>query len=306
MLFALPWPSISLARHVIGVVRSPADVALVGASTIDHVSDCDQDRRNLAVMLGDTAGRNVLDLSDGGQPLWRSINLAALAGRYGHAKDVVLPIEFEGLDVPSVPPYRELLLYKLFNVGFSVFRSESVESFWTGISGQPQMHDRGFTFEGVTYPDYRGISAKWFAREMRAWVCPEQTTVDPAFVRAYYWWLYIAQQTNFHLLDMVGELSAYLVSHQRQLHVVILPTNFELIGQLDASWVAALRSRQDAIAQRLRDQNVDVLNLSESLDSDDFSTRWCACTHFTETGRKKVVAAISEMLVRSQRIAARR
>jgi hypothetical protein len=229
-IYVLPWPPPLFGRQLISIVRSSADVALLGTSAIDFVAVCDHDRRNLAVMLADTAGRNVLDLSEGGQALWRSINLAALAGRYGGARDIILPITFDGLDDHSTPPYRDLLAYELLDSGFSVFRSDDLRAFWQGFSNQPNRHTRGFMFEGATYPDYRGISAKWFAREARmAKTCPEQTTVDPVFTRAYYWWLYVAQRTHPDLIDMVGELKTNLSAHNRRLHVVLMPTNFDLI-----------------------------------------------------------------------------
>jgi len=289
-LLALPIPEIKDLK-LLGRAMSPSSpITLVGPSTIDTVSRCDRDTRTITDLLSAATGARVADLSDPGQPISDAINLAAVAGGAPQVQDVILPIAPAAIDEWTTPSYRKLLAFK---AGFAVFDAASVGDFWSGLSLRPERAQRAYSFGAKIYPDYRTISATQFAREKRLAGCPEALTHDPAFTRSYYWWMYVAQEPNPALYQLVGELSRYLGDRGRRLHVVLLPLNLQLIRTFSPDWARIAAARQAQFAAALTARNVHVVNLSAALTMGQFITPWCACTHLSDQGRSIVADAVA-------------
>jgi hypothetical protein len=95
---------------------------------------------------------------------------------------------------------------------------------------------------------------------------------------------------------MLADLSAHIRAKGKALHVVMLPVNYDLLAGFDQDWATTIRDRQVHKIRELRKLGVSVLDLSDLVSADQFSTVWCACTHLNEVGRHKVAEAISESL----------
>jgi hypothetical protein len=308
ILFAIPYPPPGDAKRLVQIERTDARIAIVGPSTIFYTSICDQDTRTVPQMLSDYTGLKVLDMSVGGQPLIDSVDLSALASRSGTITDIVLPIAYPQIDDWSTPPYRKMLFFKAAVPGFSVHAAPDFEAFWSGITGKPRRLENGFTFEGTTYPDYRGLTAK-FQTEKDAMRCPEPFTHDLRFTRAYYWWTHIANGTGAQFYDLIGDLGRGLAARGKRLHVVVLPTNRDILASLQPEWPAQVAARQKALVDGLSARGLDVLDLSGQFRAAEFSGQWCACTHLSESGRRHLTQAIAARIgapVRSGREEPRR
>ena len=114
--------------------------------------------------------------------------------------------------------------------------------------------------------------------------------------RAYYWWTHVATEPNPRLIDMMADLRDEVARRGRRLHLVLLPTNFDLLGELDRSWPGPVRRRHADWLAAAAARGLDVLDLSDLLPSDRFSTRWCACAHLDGEGRAAVAARIARFM----------
>ena len=297
-LYAVPFPPLGTAKRVLLVHSTKAAVAIVGPSTISAVSACDHDRRAVPAMLSDLAGRPVLDLSVGGQPLSDSLNLAAVSGRSPSITDVVLPIAYPYSDDWTTPAYSKLFLYKALVPRFPVFDAASLGDLWAGLTAQPERVERGYRFEGKAYPDYRALAADEFAREKSLATCPEAVTHDPGFTRSYLWWAYVAVGENPGLYDLVAALDRELGRTGRRLHVVLLPNNLDLLGQFDPAWPGAVRNGAAHLVSELERRRVHVVDLSAGFAGDEFSTQWCGCIHLNQAGRLHLAQAVAAAVLR--------
>ena len=293
VLYAVPFPSAGMVKRLLQIHSSRATVAIVGPSTIDYVSNCDTDRRTVPAMISELAGRSVLDLSVGGQPLSDSLNLAALSGGAPSITDVVLPIAYPYSDDSTTPAYSRLLIYKALMPRFAVFAAASVRDFWSGLTGKPERVERGYRFEGRSYPDYRKLSAGELAREKSLASCPEVVSHNPAFTRSYFWWGYVEVQENPGLYQLVTALDARLARGGKRLHVVVLPSNLEVLGRFDRSWAGIVRNGEARLVARLTRRGIHVIDLSSGFASNEFSTQWCGCIHLNEKGRLHISEAIA-------------
>lgn len=281
---------LKIATHTTG------SITLVGSSTLTFVSACDTDRRNVSEMLADVTHRSVVDLSFGGQTISRSVNVANINSRYGHPQDIVLTVGITELDQRVTPPALELAVYTILAPFLPNVIDSDPLNFAMGLAKQPAPHELGFSFEGVSYPDYRGVIAKWFPMEKEKQTCPETTTHDPVFNKAYYWWNYVAENTRYDLLDMIADLNDAVTQRHQKLHVVLAPINYELIDQLDPTWRTNIDDRRHKFVDYLTARHVEVLDSEDGLQSDDFGTRWCACGHLMGKGRMKLVSSIAVAL----------
>lgn len=304
ILFALPWVGPGQLRRLNDIRHDTAPIAIVGPSTIFHISPCDTDKRTVAAMVGDGTGEAVLDLSLGGQQTVEAVDLAAAALRNPAVTDVVLPLAHPYMDDRTTPRYRRFLLYKAMAPGFPGFAATSLEDFWTGMSGAPRRAEQGFTFEGRRYPDYRVLAATRFTREKALMRCPEPETHDPAFNRAYHWWTYMAARANPALYGLIARLRQDADARAKRLHVVMLPSNTEMLDRLQPGWGRIVAKRQQDAVAALARRGVPVLDLSRGFGNDEFSTRWCACVHLNEKGRHHLAGAIVADIRRGQGAAA--
>lgn len=296
VLFALPYPAPGQAKRMVQVALARAPLAVVGPSIVDFVSDCDEDRRPLSAMLGDDAGREVLDLSAPGQELSDSINLAAATINNASIDTVVLPITFSSSYDWTTPPYRKFLFYKMVTPRFAVYDASDMREFWHGLSGAERRVVGAYTFEGRRYGDYNSISATMFAREKAGARCPEVATHDRDFTRSYFWWTHLAQEENKALYPLVGNLARLLARDGKRLAVVVLPDDLQLLDALQPGWAAAVRDRQRDLVAGLRAVGAPVLDLSADFDEGEFSTEWCACAHLNERGRRHLSRAVTAAL----------
>ena len=280
-----PYPGPGVLKRTYLAASSRAPIAIVGSSTLVTVSKCDQDRRNVIDLLTDMTGHQVLDLSVGGQTLSESINLANFAGAYSPAKDIIVTLPHPYIDDWTTPPFHKLLFYKMLMPQFRVFDAANLDVFLEGFTGQETRVGQSFQFEGRAYPDYRVLAAETFQFEKDHETCPETITHDWNFTRAYYWWTQIAKQDNPSLPPLLADLAEQLKRHGRRLHVVVLPTNLELLRQFDASWPEIVQAMQKKLVADLNSRSIKVLDLSSGFGEDEFTTAWCACVHLNEKGR---------------------
>ena len=296
VMFFAPVPNRDVSARASLIEASPARLAIVGPSTVDYTSPCDADHRDLADMLGAARGAPALDLSEGGQPMGRTLEYAGLIGARGAARDIVLPLSFRGLDDLAAPTWREYAYMRWLNPGLDVLRGADAKSLWAGANGRLGRQFEAFEFEGLKYPDYWKLLDGWFKREGAAKSCPEISAVDPAMSRAYYWWTHTMAEPNPRIIELIADLRADLARRGRRLHTFLLPTNLEYIGSMDAAWPAVILRKRDAFVAGFAQHGIPFLDLTELLPSSEFSTRWCACVHLTDAGRAKVVARLSAFM----------
>jgi hypothetical protein len=296
--FALlaPIPSGSVRQAALSAARSSESIAILGPSVIRHTSVCDSDQSNLAEMLADASDRSVIDLSYPGQPLLKAAYLAAFEASYGRSTDIVLTMTYDSLDDWPTLPYRELIFFQLANPSFAAAIDLRTPDTWQGLLGRPTPLDLGFEYEGTAYPDQRGIHAKWFEAEKAQSTCPETTTHDWQYLKAYTWFRWVQPDPDPAAVPIITNLDSYLRAKGKTLHVVMLPVNYKLLADFDRNWATTIRDRQWRKFQELRQRGLSVLDLSNLLSANEFSTVWCACTHFNEVGRRRVADAISKFL----------
>lgn len=292
-IFAAPLVDIPQLRLIALARTASAKIAIVGPSTIDTFSRCDHDDRSIAQMLQEEALEPVVDLSLPGQTLSQSINIAAISSRNPAISDVVLPITHPATEDWTTPAYREFIAYKLVVPGFRTFVAADLREFWNGISDQPRRIEAGYTFEGNQFPSYATISATEFSREKKLGGCPEVLTHDPAFTKSYFWWTNVQTHENEEFVDLVADLQAAVLKSGKRFHVVVLPSNLELISKLDRNWGEVVRTQQGHFVATLRGRGVDVLDLSDRFRDSEFMQQWCACIHLNDIGRRHVAHAIA-------------
>jgi hypothetical protein len=291
-----PIPSGTVRQASLTAVRSSSSIAILGPSVVRHTSACDRDHRNLAEMLAASSDRSVNDLSYPGQPLTEAVHLAALEATYGRSTDVVLTVAYDGLSGWPTIPYRDTIFFRLVNPSFALPIDVRMPGAWEGFLDRPRPAELGFEYEGTIYPDQSGIHAKWFEAEKALATCPETITHDWRYLKAYTWLIWVRPQPTPTLVPMLADLDAHLRAKSKKLHVVMLPVNYQVLASFDPNWATVIRERQAREIRKLRRRGVSVLNLSDLVSSDAFSTVWCACTHLNEIGRRKVAEAISQSL----------
>jgi hypothetical protein len=251
-------------------------------------------------MLADASDRSVVDLSYAGQPITVSLYLAALEATYGRATDIVIITTSGGFrgsfaGWPTVP-YRETIFFGLVNPSFGVPIDFRWPGIWDGLLDRPEPSQLGFEYDGVVYPDQRAINAKWLEAEKARQTCPEAITHDWEFLKAYTWRTGVQPESHPAMPSLVARVNAYANKKGKRLHVVMLPVNYELLAGFDQSWATRVKHQERRRREDLMRLGVSVLDLTHLLSADQFSTLWCACTHFNESGRRKVVEAISRHL----------
>ncbi len=293
LLFVAPIPNTPFLRQVAQARLGKAPVLIVGPSTIDYVSNCDTDRRNIPDMLRDLTGREVNDLSAGGQLMSDSIDLSAVSAHNPAVRDVILPLAYPYIDDWATPYYRKLPTYKLLAPHFNVLAAPNFWSLWAGLSDQPRRIEKAYNFEGKDYPDYRRLAATIFADGKKRETCPETPSSDLAFTRSYYWWTYVASGDHSSLFGAISDLHRYLLVRGKHLIFVLMPINFEYISKLDPSWPEAIRKSQLDLVDSLKNQGVEVVDLAGELPSSEFTDRWVGPIHFYQTGRLQVAKRIA-------------
>jgi hypothetical protein len=292
ILYLAPIPSGGQFNRVVKAKTGPGQIAVVGPSTIDYVSNCDQDRRTIPAMITALSGTPVLNLAVGGQPIVDSLNLAALSAGNSNVKDILFFLAHTQVDDWTTPDYRTLLFYKALNPGFKVYDAETTTDFWNGLSGEPRRLVHGYEFQGVHYPDYNVLSAREFAKEKKLSSCPEVLTHDKEFTKSYFWWTNVEKKENSGLYNLLADLDRVANANGKKLHVVVLPTNLELIDSLNPDWRTSVSRFQDSVVENLQRRGLDVVDLSDDFKQDDFAVQWCACIHMSEKGRLKISKAV--------------
>ena len=295
-VWILPFPEWSFVKQVYRARTDPAQIAIVGPSTIDTVSSCDTDKRGIADMIADISGLKVVDLSLGGQHIADSVDLSAVAGANPAVADVVLPVAYPYLDDWTTPYFRKVAVYQWLAPEFPAYWAGGLTRFWSGLSAQPRRIERGYRFEGKEYPDYRTLATTIFSESKKNGACPEQLSPDPAFTKSYYWWTQVATKDFSSLSEWVPLLARDLAARRKHLLVVLLPTNFEYIKDLNPQWPGIVRSTQSAFRTNLIRRGVNVLDLAEDLPSDDFIERWAGPIDFKQSGRLQVAKRVIEKL----------
>jgi hypothetical protein len=296
--FALvfPVPEKQVRDSALAAIRSSSEIAVLGPSVVRHTSVCDRDARKMPRMLADASDRSVVDLSYPGQPITAALYVAALEAAYGRATDIVVLTTYDGFVEWPTLPYREMIFFRLLNGSFGAPIDFGWSGAWDGLLDRPTPVEQGFAYDGVVYPDARGIHAKWFEAEKARQTCPETITHDWRYLRAYTWFRGVQADPHPAMLPLMARLNDYARKRGKSLHVVMLPVNYGLLAGFNPDWATKIEERELRRRDDLRRLGISVLDLTLLLSADQFSTVWCACTHFNESGRRKVVEAISRHL----------
>jgi hypothetical protein len=290
----VPQPKVLLSSERAFFGRS--SLAISGSSLVNATSNCDRDSRNLAVMLGHNYGAPALDLSYGMQTLNESVNFAAMAIRNPHVQQIVVALPLTSFGGWDENDLHEYLFFRAVNPALPA--ETLVERMRAGAfqGGHIDPVLREFQYRGTRYPDYNGLKALYFARAKAAMGCPESDGGNVAFLEAYYDHQYVGLKLREENFGLIASLSQSARRSGKEVYVVMMPLDYELMKRLNPSIVDGARSQVAYVTGRLRLLDVDVVDISDTLSNSDFADRWCGCGHLQETGRSKVAAMIADAL----------
>lgn len=296
-VFVAPFARAKLMLYMARSYRSSAPVHISGNSIMGHVSLCDKDTRTLPEMITSLAGVPVLDNAFGGQPLDESLNFAALSLKNTHTQTVLIGLSLPALSAYSDVDMQQYLLDRLANPTLAL---EGVASRLRGggINGRLDPFHDPFTYGGHSYPDYNGIKARYFEPQRQIMPCPESDSTDAVYLEAYYHHAYFdfdLKNQNFQILKSLHDIA---LAHHKQLLVVLMPLDYQLMNRLHAGMGDQALSRAREYTSLLQQQGLQVLDASAHLQNEDFADRYCACGHLVESGRQKLSREIAAMLNR--------
>jgi hypothetical protein len=297
-LFPLPLGYIQAVRQydLMPKLTTKSDTIIFGASTIDAVSQCDKDQRSIAEMLASKARKPVVDGSFLGQSMEQSVNFAALITKIRDLNEVVITSGWAELSEPgnlSLHDYislRELNATLQFDSPLQYFHGANL------ISSPLAQADRPFVYKGIPYPGVSGFQNELFFPERAARTCPENDGHNPQYIEAIYFHRMIEHAPDASNTRLLISLHDYLQSMRKSMVFMMMPLNFEKLGQMDPEWPALVRQRRDGFLNQLRAGGIAVLDLSEGLPNQSFKDRWCGCTHYTEVGRMFVAEKLAQFL----------
>lgn len=294
-IFLAPIPTDSnTLRRVLRLARAPAQsLVIVGNSVIDHRSKCDADQRTIAEMLGGFSRRPVVDMSFGGQNFATSLGLAGSALRHPRVSGVVLPVSLGAFSAGSSLDARSEGFFRLAAGDYSSFdlleRIRRLEP----ITAAPPPEAQSFVYRGRKFPDYNGIKASFFNKQVLAAGCPETMGTDPAFVEALYWNQNLRLPIDQHRVADIVRLADEAARRGKSFTVVLMPYDAGDMAALNAQLLDRVRVRQQRIRQGLTAAGVVLVDLAEEIPAADFADRWCACGHLQEAGRTTVAQAVA-------------
>lgn len=266
-------------------------VVIVGNSVVDHVSQCDAVASPIPSLVGELAGARVADLSASGQLLEESIAYAGIALRNRSVKTVVMLVAYYSLADEWEPTMQRAAFLDVWS-GISPFALDEVFERSGGFNGEELRFHDAFVYRGERYPDYSELKAAYFERELAAETCPEGNGVDSGFIDAYYHHAYLGAPINEQNVLAIGRLAARAGRDGKQVVVVLMPIDYQLMGTLDPAMVGAIESRVHSAVADIARLGVRVVDLSQLLPNQSFADRWCACGHLLQSGRETVTKAI--------------
>lgn len=296
MLFPLPTPGFLAARTItIAKSASARDkaIAIVGNSVVDHVSACDKDRRDLPAMLAEATGRPTIDLSYGGQNIAESLSIGALALRSPGVERLVVFVSLVGLADRDAIDLQSALFFRA--TGQDLAATDPVARLGRGVMVIPHTQARldGFVYEGVSYPDYNGIKARYLTAERNAMKCPETLGRNLQFIEAYYWQAFAHYPVwEPNVADLV-RLSAMAKEAGKPISIVLLPIDLPDMNRLNPTIAKVAAERRDRLLAALRQAGVEPIDATETVGAEGFADRYCACGHLNEQGRAALIAAMA-------------
>lgn len=272
-------------------MTTPAAVVIVGNSVVDHVSQCDTVASSIPSLVGELAGVRVADLSASGQLLKESIVYAGIALRNRSVKTVVMLVAYYSLADEWEPTMQRAAFLDVWS-GISPFALDEVFERSGGFNGEALRFHAAFVYRGKKYPDYSELKAAYFERELAAETCPEGNGIDSGFVAAYYHHSYLGAPISERNVLAIGRLAAAARRDGKQVVVVMMPIDYQLMGTFDPAMVGPIKSGVHSAVADIAGLGVGVVNLSQLLPNQSFSDRWCACGHLVQSGRETVTRAI--------------
>lgn len=270
-------------------------VIIYGNSVIDATSNCDNNRSSIAKMLQIQSGREVINLSRGGQSLDFSLGNAGLL-LSKHSRDIVVPISLFQFNSSNSYPVWTALLFQLASGGLEISSLSSRVKAGAYISGVVPLSQKSFVYKKREYPEYARLSAIYFSREKTALTCPNQLGEDLEFIEANYYKSYLLPPSQKQYFIDIKNIYDLAQQRGNRIIYVLLPIDFEDLNTLNPKLANDIQGRLQMTRKSLDDTEVPYLDLSESLPATAFTDRFCACGHLNQNGRSFVAAQISSIL----------
>lgn len=274
-----------------------AAVVLTGDSVIKHYSICDADRRYVSEIVSGNAALPLQDLSYGGQSIIEQLAYLGAASNNQSARTLVLTVALTDFLRVVRPSLRRRELFAIVSPANEIADGPAATRLSDLVLGGDLPFD--FDYDGEHFPSYDYIKRRYLGVEQSHASCPEADAWDRRFLKAYYYGTYVHGDLDDRHVGEMARLDAHARARGKRLMVVVKPMDIALIEQMDAAWARSVRARMALMVDRMRQAGLEVTDLSESLPSEDFADRWCACGHLQERGRQKFGEAIARALRKS-------
>ena len=295
--FLAPLPGFKEFRFLVKALCTNAPIAIAGNSVIGYVSRCDSDKRTLQAMIQDQMGKKTTDLDYGGESLDDSIQYAATALHNPRNRTVIVLLSLFDIQRWNEGNLQRYLFFKLLNPSLDEASLRSRFHLKSILTGEGDPLTSAFRYKGTDYPDYVHIWDTYFERESGGISCPEGDGRDLRFIEAYYYHSYLGFPVQVENYNLLKSLQDDARRSGKQLLLVISPIDYTLIAKLNPDIATGVRRRNSSVFHALTERKINVLDLGDALQGEDFAGRYCACGHLAESGRRKVALAIGDALI---------
>lgn len=273
-----------------------ARIAVVGSSVVDFVSKCDRDRRGIPRILDSIVGRPVADLALPGQSFWEGVSALEATADRTHPRIAVFvftPVSFAKSYLAS----RKIVAKGLLLDGAIGHRWEKP---WIGLFGdlRTAIDDSMLSYKGRMYGTSKMLGGA-IAREENLSSCPEGAATDRSFLEFIHWRSLAKLDPADMDYGLVASELHHLVGRGVKPILVLSPMPKLLFDTLGlASMGPAFQRFSDSLRQAVRNDGIQVVDLSQDPEPGIFAQRWCACGHLNERGRALVAGKIAEAISR--------
>jgi hypothetical protein len=295
---------------VFRIISNNKKIVIFGNSVNKHYSKCDNDKSGIGEMLERYSDMSVLDVSKGGLSLAEFKDMNKVVLTYSKPDFIVIPVE-PNSDFKMSEFSNEIALKGIF---YSVVSFKGIDNYpvWSvpmrkwitdtiwpveSNSNSGDMKGNITLFKRNYYPkSSEKLMKKFFVDEKDSMVCPEGNGKDLNFIEYNYWKIYFENGYVDNLDRLISMVSDIRTTKSVPI-VCIYPVDIELIKDIsDPEVYELIYLNVKKIKSILRDNRIDYLDLSHSLDNSRFTDRWCACGHLNQNGRSFVAYAIAEKI----------
>lgn len=126
--------------------------------------------------------------------------------------------------------------------------------------------------------------------------CPETIGHDLRFVDANYLQAFVRGSVSAVQAVETARLQQEARRRSIRLIVVAMPINARDLPSRDLRVRGAIERRRTAILRELGRAGVDFIDLTQAINTEGFSDRWCACGHLNQAGRAVVADRIADRI----------